>query len=165
VALELVARYKRSAMKAESAEQQLAGFIAKYAPEVGAVAAAALAKVRARLRGAVELVYDNYNALAIGFAPTERTADIIVSITLYPRWVSLFFYHGADLPDPQKLLRGSGKQVRHIVLESAATVDQPAVRTLIAQALERAVTPLNGKNPRRVVIKLIAAKRRPRRPT
>lgn len=62
---------------------------------------------------------NSYNALAIGFGPTERTSDVIFSIALYPRWVSLFFFHGVGLPDPQKLLKGSGKTVRHIVLESA----------------------------------------------
>ncbi len=56
-----------------SPEKQLAGFIAKYTPEVQSVATAALAKMRARLPGAVELVYDNYNALAIALGPTERT--------------------------------------------------------------------------------------------
>jgi hypothetical protein len=40
----------------------------------------ALAKMRARLPGAVELVYDNYNALAIGFGPTERTSEAVFSI-------------------------------------------------------------------------------------
>src|SRR5262245_30935320 len=107
-------------MKDKAPEEQLADFIAKYTPEIGALARAALTKMRARLPGAIELVYDNYNALAIGFSPTERTSDVIFSIALYPRWVSLFFFPGVDLPDPQKLLKGGGKTVRHIILESAA---------------------------------------------
>src|SRR5215813_14154091 len=110
-------------MNDKAPEEQLAGFIAKYTPEIGEMARAALARMRARLPGAIELVYDNYNALAIGFSPTERASDVIFSITLYPRWVSLFFFRGAGLPDPQKLLKGSGKQVRHIILENAANLD------------------------------------------
>jgi len=47
-------------MKAKSPESQLSGFIAKYTPEIGALARAAIAKMRARLPGAVELVYGNY---------------------------------------------------------------------------------------------------------
>jgi hypothetical protein len=66
------------------------------------------------------LVYDNYNALAIGFGPTERASDVIFSIALFPRWVTLFFLHGVTLPDPYKVLRGSGKVVRHVVLQTAA---------------------------------------------
>ncbi|MFI5184614.1 MAG: hypothetical protein ACHQNV_09460 [Vicinamibacteria bacterium] len=147
-----------------SAETQLARFITRYSPEVARVARAALKKMRARLPGAVELVYDNYNALAIGFGPTERASDIMFSIALYPRWVSLFFVGGPKLPDPQKRLKGSGSVVRHIVLEDAATLDEPAVRTLMDHALERAAKPLDPGARRRIVIKSISAKQRPRRP-
>jgi hypothetical protein len=151
-------------MKDKASEEQLAGFIARYAPEIGALAHAVLAKMRARLPGAIELVYDNYNALAIGFGPSERTSDVIFSIALYPRWVSLFFFDGVGLPDPQKLLKGSGKTVRHIVLETAADLDKPAVRALMKHALERADKPLDKANRSRIIIKSISAKQRPRRP-
>ena len=83
-------------------------------PAVARVAQEARAILRRQLPAAFELVYDNYNALAIGFSPTEKTPDAIVSVTLYPRWVSLFFLYGATLPDPLRLLQGSGKQVRSI---------------------------------------------------
>jgi hypothetical protein len=152
-------------MKEEPPEKQLDSFIGKYTPEIGTLAKAVLAKMRARLPGAVEVVYDNYNALAIGFSPTETTSDVIFSITLYPRWVSLFFMHGANLPDPKKLLKGSGKRVRHIVLEDASTLDEPAVKALMDQALKSAAKPLDETSPRRVVIKLISDKQRPRRPS
>jgi hypothetical protein len=151
-------------MNDKAPEEQLAGFIAKYTPEIGALAQEALARMRARLPGAIELVYDNYNALAIGFSPTERTSDVIFSIALYPRWVSLFFFHGVGLPDPQKLLKGSGKTVRHIVLENASDLDKPAVKALMKLALERAGKQLDKKNRGRIIIKSVSAKQRPRRP-
>jgi hypothetical protein len=151
-------------MNTRSPEQQLDGFIARYDPAVGALARAVLAKMRARLPGATELVYDNYNALAIGFGPTERASDAIFSVALWPRWVSLFFLQGAGLPDPKGLLRGSGKVARHIVLEAAADLDKPAVQQLIARALERARTPLDSTGASRMVIKSVSAKQRPRRP-
>jgi hypothetical protein len=75
--------------------RRLETFIRRYSPDVARRARAALATTRARLPGALELVYDNYNALAIAFSPTERRDDILRSIVLYPRWVSLFFYRGA----------------------------------------------------------------------
>jgi hypothetical protein len=150
-------------MKAKSPEKQLDGFIAKYSPEIGALARAALAKMRARLPGAIELVYDNYNALAIGFSPTERASDAIFSIALWPRWVSLFFLQGAGLPDPNQLLKGSGKVARHLVLADADDLDQPAVQELIACALDRARVPLDGTGEGRLVIKSVSARQRPRR--
>lgn len=148
----------------DSPESQLAGFISKYSPAIGAQAEAALARMRAFLPGAIELVYDNYNALAIGFGPTERVGDVIFSITLFPRWVSLFFMKGASLPDPQGLLKGSGRLARHIVLEDVATLDDPAVQELMQRALERAAEPIAPTSPGRMVIKSISPKQRPRRP-
>lgn len=145
-------------------QAQLAGFIAKYTPEIGRLARAVLKKMRERLPGAVELVYDNYNALVIGFGPTERAGDAIFSIALYPRWINLFFLNGVGLPDPHRLLRGNGKQVRSIQLDDAATLDEPAVRDLMDRALERAEPPLDGAGRRRLVIKSISPTQRPRRP-
>lgn len=152
-------------MTPDSPEYQLETFIAKFTPEVGDLACAALEKMRLRLPGAIELVYDNYNALAIGFGPTERTSEALFSIALFPRWVSLFFMDGASLPDPDKLLKGSGKVARHIVLEDAATLDRPAVQALITQALEYAGVSFEGTGPGRIIIKSISAKQRPRRPS
>lgn len=151
-------------MKTASPEQQLARFLAAYTPAVEQQARAALATLRKRMPGAVELVYDNYNALAIAFATTERLADAVFSITLYPRWVSLFFTHGKGLPDPKKLLQGSGARIRHIVLEDAKTLDAPAVRALLDAALARAPTPLDPRRKRKLVIQSISPKQRPRRP-
>jgi hypothetical protein len=150
-------------MKEKSLATQLAGFIAKYTPAVGALARAALAKMRKRLPGAVQMMYDNYNALVVGLGPAARASDAVFSIVLYPRWVTLFFLNGATLPDCHKLLKGAGKQVRHIVLEDAATLDQPAVQALIALALERSVKPWDETKRGRMVIKSISAKQRPRR--
>src|SRR5215204_79054 len=100
-------------------KKQLEGFIAKYSPAVAKVAKAALEKMRKRLPGAIELVYDNYNALVIGFSPTEKTSDAVFSIALYPKWVSLCFLQAEGLSDPRNLLQGEGKTARHIVLETA----------------------------------------------
>jgi hypothetical protein len=144
-------------MNDKAPEEQLAGFIAKYTPEIGSLAQEAFAKMRARHPGAIELVYDNYNALAIGFSPRERTSDVIFSIALYPQY-------GVGLPDPQELLKGSGDTAHHIVLENAADLDKPAVKALMKHALERAVEPLDKANRSRIIIKSISAKQRPRRP-
>ena len=75
-----------------AATDQLEGFIRKYDPEMATQIRDVLARMRARLPAAVELVHDNYNALAIGFASGERVADVIFSIACYPRWVSVFFF-------------------------------------------------------------------------
>jgi len=155
---------RTSTKKDDSPEGQLDAFLDKYTPAVATLARACLVKMRARLPGAVQLVYDNYNALAIGFGPSERAGEAIFSIALYPRWVTLFFLQGAGLADPRRLLKGSGKVVRHIVLASAADLDQPAILDLMAQALRRAAVGIDPTAPGRLVIRSVSAKQRPRRP-
>src|SRR5262249_32685000 len=76
----------------------------------------------------------------------------------------LFFLQGVKLADPAGLLKGSGKQMRSIVLEDAAVLDKPAVRTLIAQGLDLSGKTLDATEGGRIVIKFVSAKQRPRRP-
>jgi hypothetical protein len=147
-----------------SAERQLSGFLGKFDPKVARVARGACRRLRRLLPGALELVYDNYNALAIGFGPTERASDVIMSVAVYPRWVSVFFMRGARLPDPLGLLRGGGKQVRHIVLTGPETLDRPGVRALVRSALKSHPRALDPAQARRTIIKSVSARQRPRRP-
>jgi len=151
-------------MKEPSPAKQLAAFIAKYSPEVAAEARKVLAAMRKRLPGAVEMVYDNYNWLVIGFGPTDRPSEAIFSIVLTPRWVTLCLLQGAKLPDPQRLLKGSGKQVRHIRLIDGMTLDTPAVRALMAETVARATVPFEESTRRRLIIKSISEAQWPRRP-
>ena len=149
----------------KSPKARLDGFLAKYSPEVAALGRAAHRKMRQLLPGAYEMVYDNYNALVIGFSPSERPSDALFSIALYPRWVNLYFLDAAaSLPDPHGLLKGSGNIVRRLRLESAEDLDKPAVRTLIAEALVRAETPMVRTRRNSLVIRAVSAKQRPRRP-
>lgn len=146
------------------AERALQGFIDRYTPAIATLARACLKKMRAKLPGAAQLVYDNYNALVIGFCPSDRASEAIFSIVLYPRWVTLFFLQGAGLPDPNNLLKGGGKMVRHIVLASAEDLDKPAVQALMATALNRAKVPMDPGAPGNLEIRSISPTQRPRRP-
>lgn len=146
-------------------EEQLAGFLAKYEPQIEARVWPILEAMRARLPGAVELVYDNYQFLAIGYGPGERASEAIFSIAVAPTRVLLcFLQNGPALPDPDRLLRGEGNVVRNLILEDAAMLDRPAVKALMAEALSTAKVPLDPKTPYRLIIRSISAKQRPRRP-
>ena len=146
------------------AEAELEGFLAKFLPEVAADARAWLEAMKARIPGARILVYDNYNALAIGFAPSEKAGQAVLSLAVFPKWVTLCFLQGAGLPDPHGLLKGEGSRVRHIRLVPREKLDDPAVQALIAAALERAEPPFDAAAGHKLVIKSISAKQRPRRP-
>jgi hypothetical protein len=148
----------------DSPAKQLAGFLAKYDPAVARLARECRAALRKRLPTALELVYDNYQFLAIGFTATERASDCIVSLAVSPKGVALSFYYGSSLPDPDKILFGSGNQNRFVRLVSAATLAEPAVEALVRAAIDQAKTPLPTSGRGKLVIKSISAKQRPRRP-
>jgi hypothetical protein len=145
--------------------QQLTGFIARFDPAVAAVTRAAVRKMAQRFPGATQLVYDNYNALAIGFGASEKRSEVVFSIAVFPRWVSLFFFEGVHLADPTRILRGSGRQVRHIVLKSADDLDLPAVKDLMQESLSIADPPIPTKKKGTLIIKSVSARQRPRRLT
>ena len=133
--------------------QELDRIIAKQPPEMAKLTRAVLAKMRARLPGATELVYDKKRSLVVGFCPDDRASHVINSIATYSKWINLYFFEGDNLPDPEGLLQGSGVAVRHIRITDAKDLDRPAVKALIAAALDAADPPFNPKAKRRVIIR------------
>ena len=147
----------------DDAERQLDGFIAKFDPKNQALIRAVRKALQKRFRTANELVYDNYNFFVIGYGPTERPSDCIVSIAAGASGVSLFFLYGASLPDPQEILLGSGNQTRFIRLDKAEVLKRPEVEALIAAAIARAKAPFPSSGRGKLIIRSISAKQRPRR--
>jgi hypothetical protein len=146
-----------------AAEQQLERFISNFEPKHQALIRATRKALRRRLPTANELVYDNYNFFVIGYCSTERPSDCVVSIAAGANGVGLSFYRGATLPDPQKVLLGTGRQNRFVRLESAATIVRPEVDALIAAAVSQARTPLRPTGRGNLIIRSISEKQRPRR--
>jgi hypothetical protein len=148
----------------DDAQRQLDGFIDKFTPHVAALTRALLEKMKARIPGAQILVYDNYNALAIGFCRNDKAGQAILSLAVMPKWVTLCFLWGAALSDPHRLLKGEGSRVRHTRLHTPEALEDPHVEALIAEALATTDWPIDADAPQRLIIKSISAKQRPRRP-
>ena len=129
-----------------SPETQLDAFIEKFDAKDQRLIRAVRAAVCKRFTAANELVYDNYNFFVIGYSPTERPSDAIVSIAARANGVGLCFIHGARLPDPKKLLLGSGTQTRFMRIDSASRLAHPDVEALIAAAIDQAKTPLPARS-------------------
>jgi hypothetical protein len=146
-----------------SANQQVAAFIAKFDPKIGKLIRECRAILRKRFPTALELVYDNYNFFVIGFAATDRASTCIVALAANSKGVGLSFYWGATLPDPHKLLQGSGSQNRFVRLPTAKTLADPRVVALIDNAAAQGKTPLEASKRGYTIIKSISAKQRPRR--
>jgi hypothetical protein len=147
-----------------TAAQELAKFMAKYEPRIVRQAKQALVKLRKRTPGAIEMVYDNWNGLVIGFSPNEKPSLAIFSILMAPDHVTLCFLQGKGLPDPGKRLEGSGNVVRHIRLAGPETLDEPEIQELTSVAMERAKVRFDAMQKRKLVIKSVSKKQRPRRP-
>lgn len=143
---------------------QISEFLAKYTPEIAAQLQAARKHLAGHFPRGFELVYDNYNALVFGIASSERASDAILSVAGYPKWVTLFFFHGVDLPDPARILEGDGAQVRSVRLDPPARLHEPPVQALIAAAKAAAGSALASAPALRTVIKSVSAKQRARKP-
>jgi hypothetical protein len=150
-------------MRSLSPEKQLARFIGKFSPPMAGLIRASRKKMRVLLPRAVEMVYDNYNFFVIGYAPGERPSEAIFSLAAQAKGLSLCFLQGAGLPDPDGLLKGSGKVVRNIRIDSSAAFDRPGVRALISAALEHAAVPIPPAGKHQLIIKSVSAKQRARR--
>lgn len=145
-------------------EAQLQSFIKKFDPENQTTIRAARKALRRRFPTANELVYDNYNLFVIGYSPTERPSDSIVSLAAGANGTGLSFpYCGAHLPDPHKLLLGAGSQNRFIRFDSAKVLARPEVEALISAAVSLAKAPLPTTGKGKVIIRSVSAKQRPRR--
>ena len=119
--------------------------------------------MRARLPTANELVYDNYNFFVIGYGPTERPSDAILSLAAQANKLALCFLYGKRLPDPTKRLRGDGSQTRSLPLNAASDLSDPDVDALIAAAVVQARQPFRASGRGALIIRSVSAKQRPRR--
>jgi hypothetical protein len=151
-------------METADVEARLESFLAKYTQEIRGELVRARSRMRASFPRGFELVYDNYNALVLGYGPTARASDAVLSLAAYPRWVTLFFLHGISLTDPSGLLQGSGKQVRSIRLRSAEDLDSPAVVALVVQAAAAQRMAFEQAPRLTTVVKSVSKTQRPRRP-
>jgi hypothetical protein len=147
-----------------AAQTQIDTFIDRYSPAIAANFRAARAHLRKLFPRGYELAFDNYNAFGCGFSSTARASGVIISVVAYPRWVTLFFFHGVRLPDPQRMLQGSGARIRSIRLEPIATLGSEAVRDLLESAIAAFAAELATAPRLSTIVKTQSSSRRPRRP-
>ena len=145
------------------AQKQLKEFIGKFNPGHQSLIRAVRKALRQRFPTANEFVYDSTNFFVIAYGPTERPSDAILSMAAGANGVGMHFLFGARLPDPTKLLLGSGNQTRFIRLESVDVLERPAVKALISAAEARAKGPSPKTGKGKLIIRSISAKQRPRR--
>jgi hypothetical protein len=93
-----------------------------------------------------ELIYDNYNALAVGWSPSDRVSDTFCSIAVGSnKYVHFGFYWGAKIADPEKILLGKGNQYRYIIIREKNDLPQDYIKKLMAEAYEYSINKVKDK--------------------
>jgi len=153
----------QSAVALRSAEAHLRTLIAKFAPAHLRLIGAVRRSLRKRLPTAHEVVYEYRDFFVISFSPNGRGYEGVLAIRASANGVKLYFNRGKELPDPARLLQGSGNQTRSINVDGASTLARPAVASLINEALARNRVPFARAGRGSVIIRSASAKQRRRR--
>lgn len=151
------------AAERRSAEAEVRTLIDKFAPERLRLVGAMRRSLQKRLPTAHEVVYEYRDWFVISYSPSVRGYEGVLGIRGDADGVRLYFNHGKELADPDKLLQGSGKQARFITVEGASTLARPAVATLIEQAIAGSPVPFAPDGRGSVVMRSASAKKGPRR--
>jgi hypothetical protein len=151
------------AVERRSAEAQLRTLIAKFAPQHLRLIGAMRRTLRKHLPTAHEVVYEYRDFFVISYSPSERGYEGVLAIRASANGVKLYFNRAKGLPDPEKLLRGSGAQTRFIVIEGASILARSEVARLIDEAIARNRVPFARTGRGSVVIRSTSAKQNRRR--
>jgi hypothetical protein len=109
-------------------------YLSNLAPDLQAITRELCAVARQNMNGAHEFIYHD----AVGYSVTESPFDRICYIAPQKGYVNFGFFFGADLPDPQHLLVGEGKRMRHVKVRSVGDAKNPALGKLIAATWKEA---------------------------
>ena len=94
-----------------------------------------------------ELIYDNYNALAFGWSPTDRVGHTFCNIAVgrTSKNIHFGFYWGSEIADPEKKLTGQGKQYRYILVKNKAGFPKTYIKKLLREAYANSLAKVKDK--------------------
>jgi hypothetical protein len=143
----------------------LLNFIRPYPPKVQEIALWLREWVWELYPSCNELIYDNYNAVAFGWSPTDRQGHTFCSIALASKYVHFGFYWGSEIADPERLLQGKGSQYRYIVINTKQDLPKTYVKRLLKEAYANSLAKVKDKTQilkgQTIVKSISVAKRRP----
>ena len=98
-----------------------------------------------------ELIYDNYNALAFGWSPTDRVGHTFCSIAVgrTSKNIHFGFYWGSQIADPEKKLIGEGNQYRYILVKSKKEFPKAYIKKLVREAYANSLAKV--KDPKQLM--------------
>ena len=137
----------------------LIGFLSACDPHIADLALALREVILEQAPHASESIYRVYT-VAVWFGFSGKMKDMFCFITTHARHVNLGFPRGADLPDPNRVLKGEGKAMRHIQFTTLRDLERPFVRRYIQAAMEQAAPPGTRGTGKSVIKSRAAAKTR-----
>ena len=113
-----------------------------------------------------ELIWDNYNAVAIAYTKSDKLKDAFCHIAVYSNYVNFGFNRGAELAKSEVKLSGEGKLIRHITVSNFETFPKNEIKQLLSEAigLSKTINPelINSKiQSRSIVMSISEKKKRP----
>jgi hypothetical protein len=113
-----------------------------------------------------ELIYDNYNAVALGWSPTEKVGHTICSIAVgrSSKNVHFGFYWGNEISDPDKILLGQGNQYRYILVTDKKKFPKAYIKKLVNEAYANSLSKVKDKKQfisGQTIVKSVSDKKRP----
>jgi hypothetical protein len=141
----------------------LRAFLEPYDPAIARLFFAIRKAVLRAAPDATELIYDAYNAVTVAYSFTDRLKEAFCHVAAYQSYVNLGFNRGAALADPERLLVGSGTNIRHIRIAAIESLQQRGVQSLLQAAVEhgRRLTPGDRGAAHFIVKATYPKKRRP----
>jgi hypothetical protein len=128
-------------MNSRPPDPRLLGFLVAYDRQIAELALALRGMVLEAAPEAIEAIYDAYNAVAIGYSFTGRLKDSFCHIAAYPHHVNLGFNRGSTLADPEGVLAGTGKSIRHIRIASPGDL----AASFLSRYIEAAIAQVGGR--------------------
>jgi hypothetical protein len=110
-----------------------------------------------------ELIYDNYNSLAVGWSPSVTAGDAFCSIAMFGDHINFGFNRGTEIPDAQKILLGNGSLYRYIQVYNKDDFPEGYMKQLLQMAYENSISRLKpGKKlaSGETILKMTAPKKR-----
>jgi hypothetical protein len=107
--------------------------LSEASPNSQALARQARALIQDVMPGVVEVAWPKQKIAGYGVGPKKMSEQFCYIWVLKAR-INLGFYYGADLPDPEGLLEGTGELMRHVKITSLEQLDNPALRQLVEAA-------------------------------
>jgi hypothetical protein len=138
---------------------QLLDFLKAYDPHIADLALALREIILEEVPGASESIYQVYT-VAIWFGFSGKMKDMFCYITTSAEHINLGFPRGSTLPDPNHVLEGEGKTMRHIKFASIAEVERNYVRRYIQASIEQLGAAASGRGTGKSVVKSSAKRRR-----